>query len=131
MIRAFAPGLKANGGGAIVNVASIASFVNFPMLGSYSASKAANHSLTQGVRAELKAQGTLVVGVYPGPVDTDMVRDVDMPKAPPSQIADAILDAIAIGTEDVFPDETSVNMRTGLLSDPKTMEQHAATMLPS
>jgi NAD(P)-dependent dehydrogenase (short-subunit alcohol dehydrogenase family) len=131
MIRAFAPGLKANGGGAIVNVASIASFVNFPMLGSYSASKAANHSLTQGVRAELKAQGTLVVGVYPGPVDTDMVRDVDMPKAPPSQIADAILDAIAIGTEDVFPDETSVNMRTGLLSDPKTTEQHAATMLPS
>ncbi len=131
MIRAFAPGLKASGGGAIVNVASIASFVNFPVLGSYSASKAANHSLTQGVRAELKAQGTLVVGVYPGPVDTDMARDFDAPKVPPSQIAAAILDAVTNSTEDVFPDETAANLHAGLLSDPKATEQQVGTMLPS
>ena len=131
MIRAFAPGLKANGGGAIVNVASIASLVNFPVLGSYSASKAANHSLTQGVRAELKAQGTLVVGIYPGPVDTDMARGFDAPKVPASQIADAILDAVATGTEDVFPDEMAANLHAGLLSDPKATEQQVGEMLPN
>ncbi len=130
MIRAFAPRLKANGGGAIVNVASIASFVNFPVLASYSASKAATHSLTQGVRAELKAQGTLVVGVYPGPVDTDMARGLDAPKVPAAQIAKATLDAVATGTEDVFPDEASANLRAGLLSDPKATEQQVGTMLP-
>jgi NAD(P)-dependent dehydrogenase (short-subunit alcohol dehydrogenase family) len=131
MIRAFAPHLKTNGGGAIVNIASIASLVNFPMLGSYSASKAANHSLTQGVRGELKAQDTLVIGVYPGPVDTDMVRDVDMPKVPPSQVASAILEAVTNGTEDVFPDETAANLHAGLLSDPKGTEQQVGTMLPN
>lgn len=130
MIRAFAPNLKANGGGAIVNVASIASFVNFPVLGSYSASKAANHSLTQGVRAELKGQGTLVVGVYPGPVDTDMARGFDMPKAPPAQIAEAMLNAVASGTEDVFPDDTANSLHAGLMNDPKATEQHIGTMLP-
>lgn len=131
MIRAFAPRLKANGGGAIVNLGSIASFVNFPMLGSYSASKAATHSLTQGVRAELKAQGTLVIGVYPGPIDTDMARDVDMPKFPPEQVAKAILDAVEDGTEDVFPDETAAGLHAGLLSDPKATEREVGQMLPS
>jgi len=131
MIRAFAPRLKANGGGAIVNVASIASLVNMPLLASYSASKAAAHSLTQGVRAELKAQGTLVVGVYPGPVDTDMTRAVDMPKVAPAQIAEAALDAVAKGTEDVFPDEMSASLHAGLLSNPKGVEQQAGAMLPS
>jgi len=131
MIRAFAPNLKANGGGTIVNLASIASFVNFPVLASYSASKAANHSLTQGVRAELKAQSTLVVGVYPGPIDTDMARDFDAPKAPPAQVATAILDAVTNGTEDVFPDETAAGLHAGLQSDPKGTEQHVGEMLPS
>ena len=131
MIRAFAPSLKANGGGAIVNIASIASFVTFPVLGSYSASKAANHALTQGVRAELKAQGTLVVGVYPGPVDTDMVRNFDAPKVPAAQIAAAVLAAVNTGSEDVFPDEMSTNLRSGLLDDPKAIERHVGTMLPS
>jgi len=131
MIRTFAPALKASGGGAIVNIASIASLVNFPVLGSYSASKAANHSLTQGVRAELKAQGTLVVGVYPGPVDTDMAKDFDAPKVPASQVATAILDAVTNGTEDVFPDEMATNLHAGLLSDPKATEQQVGTMLPS
>ncbi|MGV7222644.1 MAG: SDR family NAD(P)-dependent oxidoreductase [Nitrospinales bacterium] len=65
VIRAFAPVLKNNGGGAIVILNSVASLANFPALGTYSASKAALFSLTQGVRAELTAQGTQVIGVYP------------------------------------------------------------------
>src|SRR5512143_1443503 len=79
--RAFAPALAGNGG-AIVNVVSVAGLVNFPILLSYSASKAALHSLTQGLRAGLKGQGIRVFGVYPGPVDTDMARGLPMEKAP-------------------------------------------------
>jgi NAD(P)-dependent dehydrogenase (short-subunit alcohol dehydrogenase family) len=71
MCRAFAPVLKSNGSGAIVNMLSILGKVNFPMNASYSASKAAAILMTQGVRAELAAQGTLVVGVMPGTVDTE------------------------------------------------------------
>lgn len=131
MIRAFAPILKANGGGAIINLASIASHVNFPLLGSYSASKAAVHSLTQGVRAELSAQGTQVVGVYPGPVDTDMAKDFDAPKAPPVQIAEAALNALSDGTVDVYPDDMAVSLRANLLNDPKAVESEVGQMLPA
>lgn len=126
MIRAFAPVLKANGGGAVVTLSSIAGHVNFPALGSYSASKAAVHSLIQGVRGELRAQGTLVVGVYPGPVETDMARGIEMEKVPPSQIAVAALEAIESGIEDVFPDPVSLEMHGALLSDPKAVEREAA-----
>jgi NAD(P)-dependent dehydrogenase (short-subunit alcohol dehydrogenase family) len=72
MCRAFAPILGANGGGAIVNVLSILARVNLPQAGSYSVSKAAAWSLTQALRGQLAAQNTLVIGVMPGFVDTDM-----------------------------------------------------------
>jgi NAD(P)-dependent dehydrogenase (short-subunit alcohol dehydrogenase family) len=83
MCRAFAPVLKANGGGAIVNMLSIAARVNLPMYGSLSAPKAAALSMTQGVRAELAAQGTLVVAVMPGAIDTEMEPNFPPPKLPP------------------------------------------------
>ena len=73
MIRTFVPTLAENGGGTIVNMSSIAGLVSMAVFAPYSASKAAVNSLTQGARAELTAQGTPVVGVYPGPVDTDIV----------------------------------------------------------
>ncbi len=130
MIRAFAPVLAANGGGGVVNLASIASYVNFPALGSYSASKAAVHSLTQAVRAELAAQATQVTGVYPGPVDTDMAKDFPMDKTPPSEVAAAILAAVEAGEEDVYPDAVAVELHAGLLSDPKAVEKQAGEMLP-
>ncbi|NQV84873.1 MAG: SDR family oxidoreductase [Rhodospirillales bacterium] len=130
MIRAFAPILASNGGGAIVNLASIASHVNFPVLGSYSASKAAVHSLTQGVRAELAAQGTLVVGVYPGPVDTDMAAGFPMEKTPPRDVVKAILDAVDAGDEDVYPDPVAVELHAGLLGDAKAVEGQVGGMLP-
>jgi len=130
LIRAFAPVLAANGGGAIVNLGSIASHVNFPAVGSYSASKAAVHSLTQGARAELAAQATVVVGVYPGPVDTDMGADFPMDKTDANVVARAILAGLEAGEEDVFPDPMSAEMHAGLLDNPKAVEKQAGEMLP-
>ncbi|WP_299375929.1 SDR family oxidoreductase [uncultured Kiloniella sp.] len=130
MIRAFAPVLKANGGGAIVNISSVAGYLNFPALGSYSASKAAVHSLTQGVRAELAAQGTHVVGVYPGPIDTDMTAGLPLDKTAPSSVVKAVLEAVENNIEDVYPDPMAVEFHAGFLSDPKALEKQVGEMLP-
>lgn len=130
VIRAFAPVLKNNGGGALVNILSVASLGNFPVLGSYSASKAALHSLTQGVRAELSAQGTQVFGVFPGPIDTEMAKDFDMEKSPPSVIAEGTLDAMEQGEEDIFTDPMAVQFRKDYFSDAKAQEKELAAFLP-
>jgi NAD(P)-dependent dehydrogenase (short-subunit alcohol dehydrogenase family) len=130
MIRAFAPILKQNGGGAIINLLSISSVVNVPVFASYSASKAALYSLTQGVRAELAQQGTLVVGVFPGPVDTAMSEGVPLDKFPPIQIAQAALQGVEQGNEDVYPDSVSQQVFAGIQQDPKAVEKQFAAMLP-
>lgn len=130
MIIGFAPVLKQNGGGVIVNLLSIASWVSTPLFGSYSASKAALYSLTQGVRAELAQQGTLVVGIFPGPVDTSMSEKLPLDKVPPLQIAEATLQAIEQGVEDVYPDPVSQQVVAGLRQDPKALEKQFATFLP-
>ena len=130
MIRGFAPLLQKNGGGTIVNILSVASLVNFPLLGSYSASKAALFSLTQGVRAELAAQGTSVIGIFPGPIDTDMANGIDMEKASPDEIARGTLHAIENDQEDVFIDQMAVQFRQDFLSDPKSVERQCGEMLP-
>jgi NAD(P)-dependent dehydrogenase (short-subunit alcohol dehydrogenase family) len=109
---------------AVVNVASIASYVNFPLGGTYSASKAALHSLTAAQRRDLK--NSLVVGLYPGPIDTDMARDLPFEKTTPSAVAQAVMDALKTGTEDVFPDPMAVQMHEGWQADAKAMEQQAA-----
>jgi NAD(P)-dependent dehydrogenase (short-subunit alcohol dehydrogenase family) len=127
MCRAFAPVLEKNGGGAIVNVLSILGRVSMPQLGSYSASKAAAFSLTQAIRAELAAQGTLVIGVLPAFVDTDMARRVTTPKLPPQAIGQSIIDALRNGTEDVYPGPASA-IATSLLQDPKGVERQFATL---
>lgn len=128
--RAFAPVLARNGGGAIINLSSIAGQVNFPALGSYSASKAAVHSLTQGIRAELAAQRTQVLGVYPGPVDTDMAKDFPMDKTSPSDVVKSILGALEAGEDSVYPDPASVELHAGLLTDPVAVERQVGQMLP-
>ncbi|GAB4152666.1 MAG: SDR family oxidoreductase [Cyanobacteria bacterium J069] len=130
MIRAFAPILKQNGGGAIVNMLSIASVVNVPVFSSYSASKAALYSLTQGARAELAQQGTLVVGVFPGPVDTAMAEAVPLDKAAPIEVAKTVLEAIAQGVEEVYPDPVSQNVFVNLKTPLKEAEKQFAGMLP-
>jgi NAD(P)-dependent dehydrogenase (short-subunit alcohol dehydrogenase family) len=130
MCRAFAPILKANGGGAIVNMLTILARVNLPMYGSLSASKAAALSMTQGVRAELAGQGTLVVGVLPGACDTEMERNFPPPKLPPAEAAQAALDAVAEGVEEVYPGDMARSMSQGLAVDPKAVEKDLAKYLP-
>lgn len=113
---------------AIVNISSIAGISNFPPLAPYSATKAALHSLTQGLRAELKPQGTHVVGVYPGPVDTRMTEGMEMPKATPAEVAKEVVDAVEQGLEDVFPDAFSKDSYKAFLQDPKSLEGRFAEM---
>lgn len=131
MCRAFAPALKRNGGGAIVNMLSILGKVNFPMNASYSASKAAAILMTQGVRAELAAQGTLVIGVMPGTVDTNGSKYFPPPKVSPEVVAQEALQAVVDGIEDVYPGEQAKEMAAQLLKDPKSLEKAMAGMLPS
>lgn len=96
---------------ALVNINSIGSYVNFALGATYAASKAAAHSLTQAQRRDLS--NTLVIGVYPGPIDTDMGDELPMDKTPPTTVATRIIDALRNGKEDVFPDPTSVAMYEG------------------
>jgi NAD(P)-dependent dehydrogenase (short-subunit alcohol dehydrogenase family) len=131
MCRAFAPVLNSNGGGTIVNMLSILGLVNLPALGSYCASKAACVSLTQGVRAELAGQGTLVVGVMPGAVDTRITAGQDIPKEKPEDVAAAALDAVEAGTEDVYPGDMAQGVIQGLANEPKAVEKEFAAFLPS
>jgi len=130
MCRAFAPVLKANGGGAIVNMLSILARVNLPLMGSLCASKAAELSMTQGVRAELAGQGTAVIAVMPGAVDTDMTRDLPPPKAVPLDIVREVLAGIEAGAEEIYPGDMAKGVSGGLGADPKGVEKDFAKYLP-
>jgi NAD(P)-dependent dehydrogenase (short-subunit alcohol dehydrogenase family) len=122
MCRAFAPVLKRNGGGALVNVLSVVSFFNAPMQGSYCASKAAAWSLTKAVRFELRAQDTLVVGVYAGYIDTDMTVGVDAPKSSAADIAARVIHGIESGTEDILTDERARSTFAELRKDDRPFD---------
>jgi NAD(P)-dependent dehydrogenase (short-subunit alcohol dehydrogenase family) len=115
--RAFAPALGRNGGGALVNMLSVLSFVSFPQIGSYGASKSAAWSLTNAIRLELQSQGTLVVGVHAGYVDTDMAARVTQPKISPQDVAAQTLDAVEAGRHEVLVDSTSRDVRAALGAD--------------
>ena len=130
MCRQFGPILGANGGGAIVNMLSILARVNLPMIGTYCASKAATLSLTQGVRAELAAQGTLVVAVMPGAIDTRMGNMNPPPLEAPADVANAALDAVEAGEEDIYPGAVAGGVSEGLAADPKGVEKQFAGYLP-
>jgi len=124
MCRAFAPILAANGGGALINLLSILARMASPAGGGYSASKAAALSLTQAVRAELHAQGTRVIGVLPGFVDTAMAEGVSAPKIQPSEVVRATLDALLTDDQDdVYPGEQASQIAALLLQDPKAVER--------
>jgi NAD(P)-dependent dehydrogenase (short-subunit alcohol dehydrogenase family) len=128
LTQAFAPVLAKNGGGAITNIASVASLVNFALLASYSASKAAVHSLTQATRMMLKGQGTQVFGVYPGPIDTRMAEGIPFDKTSPADAAKAIIAGIEAGNEEIFPDPMSQGMGAGYFANPKETERQVAAM---
>lgn len=117
MCRAFAPVLANNGGGALVNILSVTSWFNVPVQGSYCASKAAAWSLTKAARFELRAQGTLVVGVYAGYIDTDMTAGLSIAKTRPQDIAARVLAGIEAGTEEILADERARAVHAELLKD--------------
>jgi NAD(P)-dependent dehydrogenase (short-subunit alcohol dehydrogenase family) len=130
MCRAFAPVLAANGGGTIVNMLSILARVNLPLMGSLCASKAAALSMTQGVRAELRKQGTTVIGVMPGAVETRMTEMLPPPKMPPAEVAGAALAAVEAGIEDVYPGDMAQGVAAGLARDAKAVEAQFSAYLP-
>lgn len=110
--KAFAPALGANGGGALVDVHSVLSWL--ALAGGYSASKAALWSITNSLRVELAPHGTLVVGAHLGYTDTPMVTDVDAPKNDPADVVAAIWDAVEAGEHEVLADEISRSVKSAL-----------------
>jgi peptide/nickel transport system ATP-binding protein len=130
MIKAFAPILKAKGGGTIVNMLSITGRVHLPTMGSLSVSKAAAISMTAGARAELAVQGTTVIGVMPGAVDTKMTADYKGPKEAVPGIVTEILDAVEAGAEDVYPGEMAKQVIAAFKADMKAIEKQFASYLP-
>jgi short-subunit dehydrogenase len=118
--QAFLPKLVRSRG-IIVNNVSLLALAPLPVLPAYSISKAASFSLTQSLRALLARQGVRVHGALPGPTDTDMTRDLDIPKASPESVARAIFDGVDKGEEDIFPDPFSRAMadswRTSVVKD--------------
>ena len=112
--RAFAPVLAANGGGALLNVLSIASWINGGQLASYAASKSAAWSLTNALRHELAGQRTQVLALHMAFVDTDLVRTIDAPKTSPDEIVARALDALEAGLDEVLADERTRMIKQGL-----------------
>ncbi|MQA23380.1 SDR family oxidoreductase [Rugamonas rivuli] len=110
---AFAPTLKRNGGGAIVNILSALSWITIPGSGTYSISKAAAWALTNGLRADLHAQNTQVLAAHMGYMDTDMTGGVDAPKSAPADIARAIVTALEAGEDEVLTDDTARQVKQG------------------
>ena len=120
MARAFAPVLGAAGGG-LVNVLSVASWLTSPFNASYCASKSAEWALTNALRVELRAQGTLVVGVHAGFIDTDMAATVDDPKISAQEVAGQTLDAIEKGQPEVMTDEWTRDVKNSLATDQESL----------
>jgi NAD(P)-dependent dehydrogenase (short-subunit alcohol dehydrogenase family) len=121
--RAFVPVLEARRPAAIVNVLTLVALAPVPPMAGYSASKAAAHSVTQALRAELRGRGIDVVGAYPGGIDTDMLAGVDADKAPPELVAARIVAGVAAGEEVIWPDDVSAGAGAVYLTDPRRLEQ--------
>ena len=118
MAQAFAPVLAANGGGAIVNVLSVLSWINPPLLATYGASKSAAWALTNALRFELRTQHTQVLGMHVGFVDTDLTRGMEQPKSSPDVVVGRTFDALEAGAEEVLADAMSQQVKQGLAGNP-------------
>ena len=126
--RAFVDAIIGNGNGAVATISSVGGLINFPPAATYSASKAAAHSLTQGMRAELSSQGVGVFGVYPGPIDTDMAASLEFDKESPANVAKRIFDAMEEGIEDITTDAFADELVKNLKADAKAVERENAAM---
>lgn len=118
LTQAFAPVLAHNGGGAILNVLSIASWINGPLLGVYGMSKSAAWAMTNGTRIELQAQKTQVLALHVGFIDTDLTRGFDVPKLAPEEVVRSALDGLEAGASEVLADERTRQVHAGLSADP-------------
>ena len=114
MSKAFAPILKAHGGGALLNVLSVASWTNRGQLAAYAASKSAAWSLTNALRNELAAQKTQVLGLHMGFVDTDLTHGFDVLKSSPEEIVKRALDGLESGLDEVLADEITLQVKRGM-----------------
>jgi NAD(P)-dependent dehydrogenase (short-subunit alcohol dehydrogenase family) len=121
--RAFVPALSRNAPAAVVNVLTLIALAPVGPMAGYSASKAAAHSMTQALRAELRDRGITVLGAYPGGIDTDMLAGVEIDKAAPEVVAQRIVAGLAAGETVVFPDDVSAGAGPVYLSDPLKLEQ--------
>jgi NAD(P)-dependent dehydrogenase (short-subunit alcohol dehydrogenase family) len=128
MVRSFVPVLEKRGSGAIANVISVVGLTSMSAIGGYCASKAALFSATQAMRAELKAKGIFVHAIFPGPIDTDMARDFDMPKTSAQVTAENIIKGILADQEDIFPDPMSLQVGELWMKDPKGLERQFSSM---
>ncbi len=127
--QAFLP-LLTRSHGAVINIVSLGAVAAVPVLPAYSVSKAASLSLTQSLRALLTARGVAVYAVMPGPIDTDMVRALEIPKTPPQDVARTTLDLIEQGEEDIFPDPMSAPLAERWRTSPvKDMERQNAALV--
>ena len=127
--EAFLPQLTQTGG-AVVNVLSVAAWAAVPVLPAYSISKAATFSLSQSLRALVARRGVTVHAVMAGPIDTDMVRDLEIPKTSPESVARGIFDGVENGEEEIFPDPMSRPMaETWRAGAAKALERQNAALL--
>lgn len=125
LINAFSKNIIENGGGAIVNIISIGGLYPSPAHITYSASKAALYSLTQALRIEMKMNSftTPVFGVYPGPIDTDMSKNLDVRKESAENLAIRVFDGMEQGVLDITTDELSDYFKSFLKKDLKAIEE--------
>ncbi|WP_158849479.1 SDR family oxidoreductase [Saccharothrix deserti] len=114
MVRAFAPQITANGGGAILNILSGLSWISFPEIGAYCAAKSAQWSLTNALRVQLADQDIRVAGLHVGYMDTDMTAGVTAHKSDPTDIARIAIDGIAAGAYEILADDTSRQAQAAL-----------------
>ncbi|GAA2984812.1 SDR family oxidoreductase [Streptosporangium longisporum] len=127
VVRAFAPVLARNGGGAIMNVMSLLSWMSYDGAGAYSAAKAAQWSLTNGVRLELARQGTTVAGLHLGGTDTDMMAAFDVEKNDPADVVRTALDGLEAGEIEILADENTVQVKAALSADPRALYPQIAS----
>ena len=127
MMRAFSPALRSNGG-AIINILSILARVALPAMASLSASKAAALRMTEGARAELAPHHVRVISVLPGPIDTEMSRNVPPPKIPVGEAVDAVLAALESGADEVYMGAMAEEIARGLAADRQALHARLLTL---
>lgn len=128
MARAFAPVIEANGGGAVVNMLSLLSFISAPGFSGYNASKAAAWSMAMSLRAYLRPKGITVINAFPAGIDTDMLAGIDAPKDAVQDVVCDILAAVIEGKEDIYP-ASAADVFDAWRRDQKTVEATFAQMM--